>query len=65
MSKHAPLSQKSARKLLQEHGWTEVRGGKHVVKMEKPGKRPITLPLHRGCDYGRGLTAAIMREAGL
>jgi hypothetical protein len=33
MSRRAPLSQKSARRLLQEHGWTEVRGGMHVVKM--------------------------------
>ena len=65
MSKRPPLSQTSAKKLLQEHGWIEVRGGKHVVKMEKPGKRPITLPMHRGRDYSQGLTAAIMREAGL
>ena len=24
------------------HGWTETLGGKHVIKMEKPGRRPIT-----------------------
>jgi predicted RNA binding protein YcfA (HicA-like mRNA interferase family) len=53
------------RKLLTEHGWRESRGGKHVVKMTKPGKRPITLPMHRGRDYGRGLERAILRQAGL
>jgi predicted RNA binding protein YcfA (HicA-like mRNA interferase family) len=53
------------RKLLTEHGWTESRGGKHVVKMTKPGKRPITLPMHRGRDYGKGLERAILGQAGL
>jgi hypothetical protein len=24
-----PLSQKSAKELLEEHGWTETKGGKH------------------------------------
>ena len=43
----------------------DERGGKHVVKMEKEGSRPITLPHHRGKSYGKGLTAAILRQAGL
>src|SRR5207253_7279432 len=30
----------------------------------KGGSRPITLPAHRGRDYSRGLTAAILRQAG-
>jgi predicted RNA binding protein YcfA (HicA-like mRNA interferase family) len=64
-ARRVPLSQRSAKKLLEDHGWTETRGGKHVVKMDKPGHRPITLPRHRGSDYGRSLTAKILREAGL
>lgn len=40
-------------------------GGKHVVKMEKPGERPITLPMHRGADYGPHLSNEIMKQAGL
>lgn len=59
------LSQRAARVLLEAHGWTRTAGGKHVVKMEKPGCRPITLPQHRGADYGPGLTASILRAAGL
>jgi predicted RNA binding protein YcfA (HicA-like mRNA interferase family) len=62
----AVYNQKSMRKLLQEHGWTQTLGGKHVVKMVKPGEpRPITLPMHKGRDYGRGLAASILRQAGL
>jgi predicted RNA binding protein YcfA (HicA-like mRNA interferase family) len=59
------LNQKVAIRLLEKHGWTRGRGGKHQVKMTKKGKRPITLPAHRGGDYSRGLTAAILRQAGL
>lgn len=59
------LNQKSARKLLEEHGWICTRGGKHNIKMEKEGHRPITLPRHRGQDYGKGLSAAIRKQAGL
>ena len=59
------LDQKSARRLLGQHGWRMTRGGKHVIKMEKEGMRPITLPRHRGAAYSRGLTAAILKQAGL
>ena len=59
------LNQKDAIKLLEEHGWTRATGGKHAVKMTKPGRRPVTLPRHRGQDYGPGLTAAIKKQAGI
>lgn len=58
-------SQKKAIKLLRENGWTQSRGGKHQVKMIKPGCRPITLPRHKGRDYQPGLTSAILKQAGL
>ncbi|MBK5219558.1 MAG: type II toxin-antitoxin system HicA family toxin [Thermoleophilia bacterium] len=52
-------------RLLEGHGWTQTTGGKHQVKMVKSGKRPITLPRHKGQDYSPGLTTAILRQAGL
>lgn len=57
------LSQKSAVQLLKAHGWEQTTGGKHNVKMTKPGSRPITLPKHKGQDYSSGLTRAILRQA--
>lgn len=57
------LSQGKAITWLQGQGWTLEHGGKHVVKMTKPGCRPITLPAHKGADYGKSLTAAIVRQA--
>jgi predicted RNA binding protein YcfA (HicA-like mRNA interferase family) len=59
------LNQKTAISLLEDNGWTRAKGGKHQVKMVKKGNRPITLPAHRGRDYSRGLTAAILKQAGL
>ena len=59
------LNQKKAKKLLEQNGWLATKGGTHVVKMEKEGHRPITLPMHKGRDYSPGLTAAIQRQAGL
>jgi predicted RNA binding protein YcfA (HicA-like mRNA interferase family) len=59
------LNQKKAIKLLKENGWTQARGGKHQVKMTKPGYRPITLPQHKGRDYPTGLAQAILKQAEL
>ena len=59
------LNQKSARKLLEAHGWAKTVGGKHNIKMEKPGQRPITLPMHKGQDYSAGLTQSILKAAGI
>jgi predicted RNA binding protein YcfA (HicA-like mRNA interferase family) len=59
------LNQKKAIKLLREDGWSLSRGGTHQVKMTKPGRRPITLPQHKGRDYPSGLALAVLRQAGL
>jgi hypothetical protein len=50
----ATHSQATAIRLLERHGWARKTGGKHQVKMVKPGHRPITLPRHKGRDYSRG-----------
>ena len=60
-----PRNQREWIKALEDEGWTRERGGKHVVKMTKAGQRPITLPHHRGATYGKGLDAAIRKQAGL
>jgi len=41
-------------RLLEANGWTATVGGKHQVKMTKPGYRPITLPMNHGRDYPVG-----------
>ena len=59
------MTQREAQSLLEAHGWTRVQGGKHVVKMEKEGERPVTLPAHQGKPYSVGLTSQILQQAGL
>ena len=59
------LSQKAARAALEKRGWVCETGGNHGIKMTKPGERPITLPHHRGAQYGKRLSAAIRRQAGI
>lgn len=59
------LSQATAKKLLEQEGWIKTLGGKHNIKMEKPGQRPITLPRHKGETYSPGLTTGILRSAKL
>lgn len=59
------LNYASARRLLAKHGWTHERGGKHQIKMTKPGHRPITLPINKRQDYPVGLSQAILRQSGL
>lgn len=59
------LSQSLAQSILEENGWVRTLGGKHVVKMEKPGHRPITLPYNKGQVYSVGLSQRILKEAGL
>ena len=59
------MTQRQARSLLEANGWNCIRGGKHVVKMEKEGRRPVTLPSHNGETYSVSLTREILKSAGL
>jgi predicted RNA binding protein YcfA (HicA-like mRNA interferase family) len=60
-----PATQKEWIKRLRNEGWTPERGGKHQVKMTKPGFRPITLPEHKRRAYSKGFEAELRRQAGL
>ncbi|PRY24016.1 hypothetical protein CLV70_114149 [Pseudosporangium ferrugineum] len=58
-------NQAEMQKILEGNGWVRTQGGKHVVKMEKQGQRPITLPSCNGQQYSRDLTSRIFKQAGL
>jgi len=56
------LDQKTARALLEEHGWVLTRGGKHSVKMEMGYPAHATLrPLLLFCDI-RERTRPVARD---
>jgi hypothetical protein len=57
-----PRTQKEWIKRLLAEGWTQGRGGRHQVKMTKPGRRPITLPDNRRRAYSKRFEAQLERE---
>ncbi len=59
------MTQREAQKLLEANGWVCTAGGKHGVKMEKKGQRPVTLPTHNGAKYSVSLTREILKQGGL
>lgn len=59
------MTQREAKSLLREHGWVRTQGGKHNVKMEKEGYRPVMLPMCGRGKYDVDLTARILNQAGL
>jgi predicted RNA binding protein YcfA (HicA-like mRNA interferase family) len=60
-----PETQKEWIKRLKQAGWKLERGGKHQVKMTKPGMRPITLPENKRRAYSKGFEAELRRQAEL
>jgi hypothetical protein len=57
-----PRTQKEWIKRLRVEGWSRETGGKHQVKMTKPGFRPITLPDNRRRAYSKRFEAQLERE---
>jgi hypothetical protein len=60
-----PETQKQWIKRLTKAGWELERGGKHQVKMTKPGCRPITLPENKRQAYSKGFEAELRKQAAL
>jgi len=59
------MNQSEAISLLERYGWKQGEGGKHNVKMEKAGCRPVPLPKKQGAQYTVEMTRRILKEAGL
>ncbi len=46
------------------HGWQVARGGKGShTKMEKAGRRPLTIPNHRNVNVDRSILSHIERSS--
>jgi predicted RNA binding protein YcfA (HicA-like mRNA interferase family) len=62
------LPQITARELvrfLKSHGFVEDRqSGSHLTLWHETRKVAVTVPVHTGCDIGRGLAARILKDAG-
>ena len=64
----ARMPQVTARELtafLKKQGFHEDRQhGSHLVLRNEQQKISVTVPMHTGCDLGRGLAVRILKDAG-
>ncbi|MCC6157015.1 MAG: type II toxin-antitoxin system HicA family toxin [Deltaproteobacteria bacterium] len=52
-------------RFLLAHGFTEDRqSGSHLTLRDKQLGVSVTIPIHTGCDVGRGLATRILKDAG-
>lgn len=62
------MPQVTARELvrfLKGHGFREDRqSGSHLTLWHDERKLAVTIPVHTGCDIGRGLAVRILKDAG-
>ena len=65
MAKAKRYNQKQMKKRLEADGWVNTGGGKHVIKMSKPGFKPITLPAAHGETYSVSMSQGMLKHAGL
>jgi predicted RNA binding protein YcfA (HicA-like mRNA interferase family) len=62
------LPQVTARELvrfLKAHGFVDDRqSGSHLTLWHPERNVSVTVPVHTGCDIGRGLVVRILKDAG-
>jgi len=52
-------------RFLHSQGFVDDRqSGSHLTLWHEEKKIGITVPIHAGCDIGRGLAARILKDAG-
>jgi len=59
------LTAKELVRFLKSQGFAEDRqSGSHLTLWHDAKKISVTVPIHTGCDVGRGLAAHILKDAG-
>ena len=52
-------------RFLKSQGFTEDRqSGSHLTLWHESRKVSVTIPMHTGCDLGRGLAVRVLKDAG-
>jgi predicted RNA binding protein YcfA (HicA-like mRNA interferase family) len=52
-------------RFLKSHGFTKDRqSGSHLTLRHSERNVSVTIPVHTGCDVGRGLAVRILKDAG-
>jgi predicted RNA binding protein YcfA (HicA-like mRNA interferase family) len=59
------VTAKELLKFLKSRGFVEDRqAGSHLTLWNEERKVSVTVPIHTGCDLGRGLAIRILKAAG-
>ncbi|MGA2061751.1 MAG: type II toxin-antitoxin system HicA family toxin [Thermoguttaceae bacterium] len=65
MSRMPQVTAKELLKFLKSRGFVEDRqAGSHLTLWNEERKVSVTVPIHTGCDIGRGLAIRILKDAG-
>jgi predicted RNA binding protein YcfA (HicA-like mRNA interferase family) len=65
MSRMPQVTAKELLKFLKSRGFVEDRQvGSHLTLWNGERKVSVTVPVHTGCDLGRGLAVRILKDAG-
>ena len=66
MSRLKQLTAKELIRFLKANGFREDRqAGSHLTLKNNERNLTLIIPVHTGCDIGRGLILRILRDAGL
>ena len=65
MSRMPQVTARELVRFLQTQGFTEDRqSGSHLTLWHAGRNLSVTIPVHTGCDIGRGLAVRILKDAG-
>ena len=65
MSRMPQVTAREMVRFLKGQGFVEDRqSGSHLTLWHRERNLSVTIPLHTGCDLGRGLAVRILKDAG-
>jgi predicted RNA binding protein YcfA (HicA-like mRNA interferase family) len=65
MSRMPQVTARELVRFLKSQGFVEDRqAGSHLTLWNAERNLSVTLPIHTGCDLGRGLAVSILKDAG-
>jgi predicted RNA binding protein YcfA (HicA-like mRNA interferase family) len=65
MSRMPQVSAQELARFLHAQGFADDRqAGSHLTLWHETGRISVTIPMHTGCDLGRGLAVRILKDAG-
>lgn len=65
MSRMPQVTSRDLIRFLKAKGFVEDRqSGSHLTLWHEERKLSITVPVHTGCEIGRGLAVRLLKEAG-